>query len=55
MLFTIIIAFKIVYKLCALVITADRQGGLNMARYVDLAMAEKLDPTYVLLASDLGG
>ena len=47
MLFTITIAFKIVYKqLCALVITADHQGGLDIARYVDLAMAEKLDPTY---------
>ena len=33
------------YKLRALVITVDRQmqGGLDIARYVDLAMAEKLD------------
>ena len=50
MLFTITIAFKIVYKLRALVIrlviTADRQGSLGIAMYVDLAMAEKLDPTY---------
>ena len=39
----------------SVVITADRQGSLDIARYVDLAMAEKLDPTHVLLASDLGG
>ena len=51
MFFTITIVFKIAYKLRALVITANRQGGLDMARYVDLAMAEKL----VLLVSDLGG
>ena len=30
---TVTIAFKIVYKLRALVITVDRQGSLDIARY----------------------